>query len=56
MSINKPENESKESIAKRIQELRELLNYHSHKYYVEDNPEISDFEYDHCTESWRSWK
>jgi len=46
MSINKPENESKESIAKRIQELRELLNYHSHKYYVEDNPEISDFEYD----------
>jgi len=46
MSINKPENESKESIAKRIQELRDLLNYHSHKYYVEDNPEISDFEYD----------
>jgi DNA ligase (NAD+) len=31
---------------KRINELREILNYHSHKYYVEDSPEISDFEYD----------
>jgi len=31
---------------KRIQELRDILNYHSIKYYVEDNPEISDFEYD----------
>ena len=30
----------------RIDELTELLNYHSKKYYVEDNPEISDFEYD----------
>lgn len=33
-------------IEKRIHELREVLNYHSHKYYVEDAPEISDFEYD----------
>lgn len=31
---------------KRIIELRDLLNYHSHKYYVEDSPEITDFEYD----------
>ncbi len=31
---------------KRIIELRELLNYHSHKYYVDDNPEIQDYEYD----------
>lgn len=31
---------------KRITELRELLNYHSHKYYIEDNPEIQDYEYD----------
>ena len=30
----------------RAKELRDLLNYHSHKYYVEDNPEIEDFEYD----------
>lgn len=31
---------------KRINELKELLNYHNYKYYVEDNPEISDYEYD----------
>ena len=31
---------------KRISELRELLRYHSNKYYVEDSPEISDYEYD----------
>lgn len=30
----------------RAKELRDLLNYHSHKYYVEDDPEIGDYEYD----------
>lgn len=30
----------------KIKELTEKLNYHNYKYYVEDNPEISDFEYD----------
>ncbi len=29
-----------------IEELRNTLTYHSHKYYVEDMPEISDYEYD----------
>ncbi len=29
-----------------IERLRCQLNYHSRKYYVEDSPEISDFEYD----------
>ncbi|MGN0106396.1 MAG: NAD-dependent DNA ligase LigA, partial [Hominilimicola sp.] len=33
-------------IEKRIEELIEKLNYHNHKYYVEDAPEISDFEFD----------
>ena len=33
-------------IQKQIQELTEQLNYHSYKYYVEDAPEISDFEFD----------
>ncbi len=32
--------------AKRVSELTELINYHNRKYYVEDNPEIEDFEYD----------
>ncbi len=35
-----------ENIKKRIDELTELLNYHAKKYYVDDAPEISDFEYD----------
>lgn len=29
-----------------LAELRETLNYHAKKYYTEDAPEISDFEYD----------
>ncbi len=32
--------------AKRIETLRKELEYHSRKYYVEDSPEISDYEYD----------
>ena len=35
-----------ENAKSRAKELRDLLNYHSHKYYVEDNPEIGDYEYD----------
>ena len=30
----------------RIEELRRQLEYHNHKYYVENAPEISDFEFD----------
>ena len=37
---------NKISAQKRIKELRELTQYHAKKYYDEDNPEISDFEYD----------
>lgn len=29
-----------------IDELRELINYHSKKYYTDDDPEITDYEYD----------
>ncbi|MCD7828764.1 MAG: NAD-dependent DNA ligase LigA, partial [Clostridiales bacterium] len=34
------------SAEKRASELRETLNYHIHKYYVENTNEISDYEYD----------
>jgi DNA ligase (NAD+) len=30
----------------RVQELRDLLDHHSHRYYVLDSPEISDFDFD----------
>lgn len=33
-------------IIEKVQELRELINRHNHLYYVLDNPEISDAEYD----------
>ncbi len=35
-----------DEIQSRINELRKILDYHSRRYYVEDSPEISDFEYD----------
>ena len=35
-----------EKIKEKIDYLTNQLNYHSKKYYVDDNPEISDFEYD----------
>ncbi len=33
-------------IFERIKELRKMLSYHAKRYYVYDDPEISDFEYD----------
>ena len=33
-------------IKNKIEELTKLLEYHSKKYYTDDSPEISDFEYD----------
>lgn len=32
--------------AERILELRKMIQYHNRRYYEEDSPEISDFEYD----------
>lgn len=36
----------KQKAKQRIKELRELVEYHAKKYYDDDAPEISDFEYD----------
>ncbi len=33
-------------IREKIEDLRRRLEYHNHRYYVENSPEISDFEYD----------
>ncbi|HVP35513.1 MAG TPA: hypothetical protein VMT04_00825, partial [Terriglobales bacterium] len=35
-----------EKTRKKVQELREKINYHNYRYYVLDSPEISDAEYD----------
>ena len=37
---------SLEEAKKRCEALREEIRYHNEKYYVEDSPEIDDFEYD----------
>lgn len=37
--------EKKEAVAE-LEQLREQIRYHSQKYYTEDDPEISDYEYD----------
>ena len=34
------------TVQKRIEELRKLIDYHNHKYYVDAKPEISDREFD----------
>ena len=33
-------------ISERIKKLRARLLYHAQRYYVDDDPEISDYEYD----------
>ena len=37
---------NKQDAKKRIEELRSQAEYHAKRYYDDDNPEISDFEYD----------
>ena len=39
-----------EAAKQRAEELCKLLEYHSHRYYVLDNPEIGDYEYDRMYE------
>lgn len=34
------------SVKEHIEQLRKELNYHNHRYYVENNPEISDYDFD----------
>src|SRR5690606_12002909 len=36
----------KNNVQKELEKLREELNYHGHRYYVLDDPEIPDAEYD----------
>ncbi len=39
-------NEAEDLGKEKIEELRDVLRFHEHRYYVENNPLISDFEYD----------
>src|SRR5258708_6638838 len=48
MTNNPPPEVARPDLAtrNRADELRTLLNYHNHRYYVLDSPEIADAEYD----------
>jgi len=35
-----------DKMRKKVENIRNEIHYHDHKYYVENNPEISDYEYD----------
>jgi DNA ligase (NAD+) len=37
---------NKSEVKKEIKKLREEINYHNYKYYIENNPMISDYEFD----------
>src|SRR6266487_4638865 len=38
----------------RVEELRQRLNYHNYRYYVLDDPEVADAEYDQLMEELRA--
>ena len=38
--------ETRQKVKQRIDELIRLIEYHNHRYYDLDDPEISDYEYD----------
>ncbi len=42
------------SIQEEINQLTDQLIYHAHKYYVEDAPELTDFEYDQLSRKLRA--
>jgi DNA ligase (NAD+) len=46
LNLYAPINMTNPSVPKRVNELRRLIRYHDHKYFVENAPEISDREYD----------
>lgn len=43
----------KNGIYQKIQGLREVIEYHNKKYYEQDNPEISDYDYDTLSQELR---
>jgi len=43
---------TREEAKKRIERLRELIEYHNYRYYVLDSPEISDENTTNFTVNW----
>ncbi len=51
--LSKIRDASFEEAKKYVEELREVINYHDYKYYVQASPVISDYEYDQLFRSLR---
>jgi DNA ligase (NAD+) len=48
--------DNQNNIIKKIEELREKIRYHNYRYYVLDNPIISDTEYDRLMKELAEWE
>ena len=49
-----PEERRRADAKRRVEELRDLINFHDYRYYVLDDPEVSDAEYDELMRELRS--
>src|SRR5919108_2533458 len=49
-----PEERRISDAKRRVEELRDLINHHDYRYYVLDDPEVSDAEYDQLMRELRS--
>ena len=45
-SLDKNLEQANDSVEKRVQFLKDEINKSNHSYYVDENPYLSDFEYD----------
>jgi len=45
-----------DDIIKKIKELREKIRYHNYRYYVLDDPTVSDAEYDRLMKKLEEWE
>ena len=44
--LNRENEVHQQAVESRITELRKVLHYHEHRYYIQNDPVISDYEYD----------
>jgi DNA ligase (NAD+) len=51
---HEPEERRRAYAKRRVEELRDLINHHDYRYYVLDDPEVSDAEYDELMRELRS--
>jgi DNA ligase (NAD+) len=53
---HEPEERRRAEAKRRVEELRDLINHHNYRYYVLDDPEVSDAEYDELMRELRGFE